>query len=221
MKEIVTKYFSYEHDSKPFLVFRAMFEKSKKWKNSLYFIDEEVFDIFIGKWVHRADTVHRAWVLGDVDLDDLSIAEAQKYFEELKPRRELLIWRANHVTDKNALVLNYPLGRWADQRQHFPYLQTVKDSNGDWIVEVCGPKFLKLQYTGIQRKQIEELGFNNPNGSKKPNFWKILPASTSSEELVDFFLKTLDSVFDLGQPDNFFTEFPVPEYFESYERYED
>lgn len=222
MTEIVTKYFSYSHDGKPFLVFRAMFEKSKKWKNSLYFIDEEVFDIYLGKWIHRADTVHRAWVLGDVDLDDLTEEEAHNYFDQLKSRREFLAMRANHVTEKNALVLNYPLGRWADQRQHFPYIQTIKDSTGDWIVELCGNKFLTLQYTAIQREKIESLGFNVPNGRKnKPNFWKVLPAETTPEEIADFFLETLASVFELRRPDNFYTEFPVPEYFQTYEPEED
>jgi hypothetical protein len=220
MTEIVHRYFGYRSDFNGplFIVYRAMFQKSKKYENSLYFIDEEVFDIFLGKWIHRDDTVHHAWVMGNTDLDFVEVDEIQEYFKRIKSRRDYLIWRASNVTDKSAMVVNYPLGRWSDQRQYFPYIQAIRDSNENWIIEVSSNKFLKLNIWPSEITKLREMGYKLPdNRSNKPNYWKVLAAETPPEEVADEFLRVLEEIFQLYEPDDFFTEFPVPEYFTPFE----
>lgn len=217
MSEIINRYFGYrsDFDGPLFILYRGKFEKDEKWGSSLGYITEQVFDIYIGKWIHRGYTVHRDHFLGDTDLYNVDENQAREFFKNLKPRRDYLIQRAGWVTDKQAMVVNYPLGRWDDQLEHFPYVQTVRNPDGSWLLEVCSNKYLRLKLNAAEIKKIRNLGFNNPDlRIKKPNFWKVLSSETTPESIVDEMLKVLKDVFHLGEPDNFETDFPLPEYFQ-------
>jgi len=217
MSKIINRYFGYRSDftGPLFILYRGMFEKDEKWGASLGFITEQVFDVSIGKWLRRGNTLHHDHFLGNSELCEVDEIEARQFFENIKDRREYLIQRAKTVSEKQAMVIDFPLGRWDDQWEFFPYVQTVRDKDGAWLLEVCSNKYLRLKLNAVEIKKIRSLGFNNPDlRVKKPNFWKLLPAQTSAESVVDEVLVVLEDVFQLGEPDNFDTEFPMPEYFQ-------
>ncbi len=157
----------------------------------------------------------KAHYLGDTDLDQISEAEAREYLEMVPDRREQLTARAVSVSDKKAFILEVPIDKWAPVTASQPYIQTVRDVDGSWMLEICSNKYLDIKLDASQIKAIRKLGFNNPVlKENKPNFWKELIPETTAENIADEMLVVLQEVFQIGEVDSFDTPFPVPDWFE-------
>lgn len=219
MSEFIRQYFCYRQNlSGPiFIVFRALYEKPENPRRSYLFIFEELYDERLGKWVRRGDFVAKAHYLGDTDLDQISEDEAREYLESVPDRREQLIARAATVSEKRSFILEVPIDKWAPANASHPYIQTVRDVDGSWMLEICSNKFLNIKLDASQIKEIRKLGFDNPVlKENKPNFWKELPPETTAENIADEMLVVLHEVFHIGDADSIDTPLPVPDWFEPF-----
>jgi hypothetical protein len=221
MSEIIRQYFCYRQNlfGPIFVVFRALYEKPENPRRSYHFIAEQIYDERLGKWIHRGDRVAKAHYLGDTDLDQISEAEAREYLVFVPNRREQLTARAVSVSDKKAFILEVPIDKWAPATASQPYIQTVRDVDESWMLEICSNKYLDIKLDASQIKAIRKLGFNNPVlKENKPNFWKELSPVTTAENIADEMLLVLQEVFQIGEVDTIDTPFPVPDWFEPWEK---